>query len=231
MNIARKKKAWLILIAVLACLLLAVLCFKFILPQKVFISGSLVERSLEDLFSESALVVRGTVSEPSESLKIRSTRGSDAIYTDYKFDVSELLRGNDSDDELTIRVQGGTIRNVTEVYEHSPVLSGENEYLLFLYKPARGGAYNTDGDYYYILGLTQGTFVKDEDGDFISGTGVVLPADDIAQYVNNAGPVNVNYFREEYIANQKRNLETGFITQEEYNKLMDEIDEYAAIVK
>lgn len=42
MNIARKKKAWLILIAVLACLLLAVLCFKFILPQKVFISGSLV---------------------------------------------------------------------------------------------------------------------------------------------------------------------------------------------
>ena len=91
MNIARKKKAWLILIAVLACLLLAVLCFKFILPQKVFISGSLVERSLEDLFSESALVVRGTVSEPSESLKIRSTSGSDAIYTDYKFGVSELL--------------------------------------------------------------------------------------------------------------------------------------------
>lgn len=107
MNIARKKKAWLILIAVLACLLLAVLCFKFILPQKVFISGSFVERSLEDLFSESALVVRGTVSEPSESLKIRSTSGSDAIYTDYKFDVSELLRGNDSDDELTVRVQGG----------------------------------------------------------------------------------------------------------------------------
>ena len=120
---------------------------------------------------------------------------------------------------------------MTEVYEHSPVLSGENEYLLFLYKPARGGAYNTDGDYYYILGLTQGTFVMDEDGDFISGTGVVLPADDIAQYVNNAGPVNVNDFREEYIANQKRNLETGFITQEEYDELMDEIDEYATIVK
>ena len=56
---------------------------------------------------------------------------------------------------------------MTEVYEHSPVLSGENEYLLFLYKPARGGAYNTDGDYYYILGLTQGTFVMDEEGDFI----------------------------------------------------------------
>ena len=141
------------------------------------------------------------------------------------------MRGNDSDDELTVRVQGGTIGNVTEVYEHSPVLSGENEYLLFLYKPARGGAYNTDGDYYYILGLTQGTFVMDEEGDFISGTGVALPADDIAQYVNNAGPVNVNYFREEYIANQKRNLETGFITQEEYDELMDEIDEYATIVK
>ena len=227
----RKKKALLILVAILACLLLTTLSFKFFLPQKVFISGTLVERSLDDLFSKSALVVRGTVNESSETFKIQNTNGGVAIFTDYKFDVSELVRGNDLDNELTIRVQGGTIGKETEVYEHSPVLSSENDYLLFLYKPARGGAYNTDGDYYYILGLTQGTFVVNEEGNFISESGGVLFADDIAQYVKTAGPVNTNYFREEYIANQMRNLETGFITQEEYDELIKNIDVYATIVK
>lgn len=40
-----------------------------------------------------------------------------------------------------------------------------------------------------------------------------------------------HYFREEYIANQKSNLETRFITQEEYDELIKKIDEYASIVK
>ena len=226
-----KKKALLISVGILACLLLASLSCRFFLPKKVFISGTLVERSLEDLFSKSALVVRGTVNESLETFRIQNTNGDAAIFTDYKFDVSELVRGNDLDDELIIRVQGGTIGNMTEVYEHSPELKSKNDDLLFLYKPARGGAYNTEGNYYYILGLTQGTFVMNEEGNFISESGTVLFADDIDQYVKSADPVNVNYFREEYIANQKHNLETGFITQEEYDELTKKIDEYASIVK
>jgi hypothetical protein len=62
-----KKKALLISVGILACLLLASLSFRFFLPKKVFISGTLVERSLVDLFSKSALVVRGTVNESSET--------------------------------------------------------------------------------------------------------------------------------------------------------------------
>ena len=137
MTIAKNKKTLFILVAILACLLLATLSFKYYLPQKpqkVFISGTLVERSLEDLFSKSALVVRGTVNKSSETFKIQNTNGGIAIFTDYKFDVSEFVRGDDLNNELTIRVQGGTIGNATEVYEHSPVLSSENDYLLFLYK-------------------------------------------------------------------------------------------------
>ena len=120
-----KKKALLISVGILACLLLASLSCRFFLPKKVFISGTLVERSLEDLFSKSALVVRGTVNESSETFRIQNTNGDVAIFTDYKFDVSELVRGNDLDDELIIRVQGGTIGNMTEVYEHSPELKSK----------------------------------------------------------------------------------------------------------
>lgn len=43
-------------------------------------------------------------------------------------------------------------------------------------------------------------------------------------------PKNPDYFRNEYIENQKRNLENGFISQEEFNQLMDHIDQYATVL-
>ena len=44
-------------------------------------------------------------------------------------------------------------------------------------------------------------------------------------------PVDENYFRNEYIENQKRNLQNGFITQQEFDDMMANIDTYATIVK
>lgn len=140
------------------------------------------------------------------------------------------MRGEFTGDKLTVRIQGGTVGNRTEICEYSPVLSSENEYLLFLYKPGHGGAYDTDGDY-YVLGLVQGAFVLTGDGDYISESGTLLKADDINKYIETAPPVNLYFFREEYISNQERNLETGFITQEEFDYRINTIDEYAKIVK
>ena len=43
-------------------------------------------------------------------------------------------------------------------------------------------------------------------------------------------PVDMDYFRREFIENQKGNLRSGFITQEEYNQAMQEMDVYAKII-
>ena len=43
-------------------------------------------------------------------------------------------------------------------------------------------------------------------------------------------PVDADYFRKEYLANQKLNLENGFITQSEYQKNIEDIDAYASVV-
>lgn len=198
--------------------------------KTVHISGTLAEKSLDDLFEQSALVVTGNVSGKSNAFQIKSVSGSVANFTDYQFTIDNALRGFSEDNVITIRVQGGTVGNYTEICEFSPDLVQNHEYLLFLYKPGRGGAYNTAGNYYYILGLTQGAFEKDETGNFVSFSGESL-RDEVLISSHNAVPVDEGYFRNEYIDNQRKNLENGFITQEEYDELMANIDQYATIVK
>lgn len=228
-------KGKLALFIVIAAVVVASVSIGFVkfTPKTVYISGTLVERSLDDLYEQSALIAVGTVTGQSEAFQIKNVSGSIANFTDYYFNLNSILRGNEESDTITVRVQGGTVGNYTEVYEFSPNLETDNEYLLFLYKPGRGGAYNTEGDYYYVLGLTQGSFSEDNAGNFVSQSGEVLTQESLiaALDAEESEPVNENYFRDEYIENQKRNLQNGFITQEEFDEMMTNIDHYATIIR
>lgn len=217
--------------AVILFLLLALVGINFFTQKTVYISGLLEEKTLDDLTEQASLVAIGTVEEDYESFQIESVYGSEANYTDYEFVISSVLRGTSEEDSVTVRVQGGTVGNYTEIYEGSPDLEVEQVYLLFLYRPARGGSYNTKGDYYYVLGLNQGVFTEN-DGNYASQSGTTLPTEELLTMISEeTEPVNENYFREEYISNQKINLENGFISQEEYDSLMENIDVYATILE
>jgi len=225
-----------ILIAVLAicvCVTGGIYGYTALKGNTVYISGTIVERDLNDLMEKSCLVAEGTVIDSSESFQIKSSTGAIANYTDYNFKISDQLRGETEATEVTIRVQGGTVDEYTEIYEDSPSLEVGDTYLVFLYKPGRGGAFNTDGDYYYVLGLTQGIFTENSDGDYISQSGVTVSTYELQKELTSVNDLSIDelYFRNEYIENQKRNIETGFITQEEYDTLMENIDNYATIVK
>ena len=43
--------------------------------------------------------------------------------------------------------------------------------------------------------------------------------------------MNEDYSRDTFIRNQKSNLESGFMSQEEYDAAMDSLDQYATILK
>ena len=201
-------------------------------PETAYISGSLEEKSLDDLYEQSALIALGTVTGKSDAFQIKSVYGSVANFTDYYVNINSALRGVAENGTITVRVQGGTVGNYTEIYEYSPKLELNHKYLLFLYKPGRGGAYNTEGDYYYVLGLTQGVFSENENGDFVSESGEILAQERLISTLSDEDmePVNENYFRNEYIENQERNLQNGFITQEEFDEMMANIDHYATIL-
>lgn len=194
-----------------------------------YVSGLLAEETAEDLFEQSTLIAFGTVTGKSDAFQIQSVSGSVSNFTDYSFTIDSTLRGCADSGTITVRIQGGVVGNYAEVYEHSPTLEENHSYLLFLYQPGMGGSYNTEGDYYYILGLTQGTFSEDDNGSFASQAGVTLTREMLISAQSDE-PVNENYFREEYIANQQRNLENGIITQEEYDSMINEIKQYAVVV-
>lgn len=197
------------------------------------IDGSLAYVSLSDLFDEATLVVQGTISDKTDAFQIESVSGSIANFTDYQFDVSSVLRGNLVDDAeyVEIRVQGGTVGNYTEIYSGTPDFNVGDSYLVFLYQPGRGGSFNTEGNYYYVLGLCQGVFSENEAGQYVSQAGEELSNDYLIQSLTaENNPVDPDYFRNEYIENQQRNLENGFITQDEFDQLMRDIDDYASIV-
>ena len=220
------------ILALVAVIIVAICaaCLPALHGETVYISGSLVKRDIDDLFEKSSLAVIGTVTGQSEAFQIEHVSGGVRNFTDYYFTIENTLRGSAETQTVTIRIQGGTVDDYTEIFEHSPDLKLGEEYLVFLYKPGRGGNYNTEGDYYYILGQTQGVFTQESSGDFVSATGVRLTSTMMVSTINDE-PVNENYFREEYIANQQRNLQNGFITQEEYDELMDNIDQYATVVE
>jgi hypothetical protein len=192
--------------------------------------GLLEEKSVDDLFEQSSLAVVGVVTGTSAGFQIRSPSGSIANFTDYYVSVSDLIRGSTDGEMITVRVQGGTAEGITEIYEPTATLEEGEEYLLFLYQPGRGGAFNTEGDYYYVLGLSQGVFSSNDSSHFVSQSGTVLAQETLVSRAMEK-PVDEDYFRNEFINNQELNLENGVITLEEYNEAMENLDVYATIVE
>lgn len=194
--------------------------------EEIF-EGILEPKSVEDLFMQSLLVVKGQTQGTPNSFIIESVNGVTSVFTDYQFKVDYIYRGSDDNKIINIRVQGGIVGNRKEIYNPTPDLEYDGEMILFLYKPGRGGGFNTEGDYYYVLGLPQGLFKKYE-GKWKSSMGTVLTEEDIEQK-SKVYPVDEYWFRNEYLENLKRNLDNDMITEEEYNKWTKEIDVFAKI--
>jgi hypothetical protein len=199
----------------------------------VHISGILAHKDWDALIHESTLVVEGTVTGQSDAFQIESPSGAVANHIDYTFAVISTLRGNAEQGNITVRTQGGTVGDYTEVYEQEPTFEDGKSYLLFLYQPGRGGAFNTSGNYYYVLGLVQGVYEKQSDGSYVSQSGHAVVVEELYASLSAIAqiPVDTYFFRNEYLTNQARNLENGFITQEEYENAIANIDVYATIIE
>lgn len=196
-------------------------------------SGLLAAVTLDDLMYEACLVAEGTIVDVSDAFYIEHAGGGGKlIYTDYTLRVDTVYRGEPYADKVTIRCEGGTVGKETLIAEQSPKLKMDESYLLFLYQPGSGGAYNTQGDYYYVAGQIQGVFSKHGEiytaQDYESITQEEFEAK-LKEMENE--PVNESYSRDTFVRNQKSNLDSGFMSQEEYDAAMDSLDQYATIVR
>ena len=205
-----------------------------------------VKFGLEELVERSALVVQGTV-EGYDYLTVRAVNGEGTEnLTDYYIKVEEVLRGEPYDSEvITVREIGGENEESITINTEMSLICGE-EYILFLKNPTvAGGGYTTDGNYYSIVGSGSGVYCVNADApmssngavgstitSYLAGETEIAYTDFVSEIneFNETIPVNEDFYLEEAVKNYKFNLDSGFITQDEYDQAIDELKSYGEIV-
>lgn len=202
-------------------------------------SGLLPSYSYQDLLNQAPVIVTGSVVDASIIQIVPVGGENPAAFTDYTVEVVNALRGSlNTGEKITVRVQGEQTSNSSGVgVEDSVQFSLDDEVLLFLYQPKMGGSYNTEGDYYYILGQSQGAYQTDNSTSYSNVAGEAIDVADLQDDLfamsseQKQSAENINRFYEEFIANQQKNLENRFITRDEFDQMMQNIQEYATVVE
>ena len=203
---------------------------------------TLARVTVGEMMEESTLVATCTYQEPSESFQVLYTNGGGSTFTDHYFEVNETFRGEAPEDGIVaVRQEGGTIGN--EVVKVSPSCEFEEgkSYLLFLYHPSVGAGKNTEGDYYYIQGSVYGAYPIDapsltqvNDPQIVNEMGSnpieVASFQQQVDYYNEKTPPTEDVVINKTIENMQENVRAGMMTQEEYEKAMAYMEEYATYV-
>ena len=201
------------------------------LHPTVYVDGCLAHCSIEELLEKSAVIATGKITGQSDAFRVRhATADLTQVFTDYYFTIDNVLKGTPYADTVSVRIDGGTVDNYTEVFSCSPELNQKDEYLLFLYQPTFGGAFETEDDYYTLYGLIQGTYILGSDGIYRNiYTNEELPSKVfISPHLDEE--FDPDKARKEQLEVYAENYRTGFITKEEYDKYVAGLDKYARIV-
>lgn len=224
-----------------------------LLVQRV--SAVLPAFSAEELVEKSDLIVVGTVGATSDAFLIDPVDEDKEprFFTDTSVHVDRVLLGDpdysgEADDAIAVRTEGGTGDLIQTVNDGTPKFESGDRYLLFLCQLQDGTYYNTEGDHYYIIGVSTGAWPESGGGsntfdspcwqaegpqdisvdaleDIIAATPVSLGLEGDA-----ARHTGVNARLDEI----ESDFEQGIITQQEYEYWLDlaerEATSYARIL-
>lgn len=133
----------------------------------VILSGSYGAIDYNGLINDSDIIVKGVITQkgelymPDMSLPQKYGPPDNIPRTDYTLEVSEVYKGNPSDNVI-VRVEGGVYDGIEYKLDRDPDLKVGDEYLLFL---REGDMYKKSADdlHYEILAVSAGCF-KVENG-------------------------------------------------------------------
>ena len=138
-------------------------------------SGSLVPAlSQDELIAQSSLIIKGTVSEVSDTFQVKPETGGDASsYVDNTVRMEQTLRGQTDADTVTVRVQDD------QASTEDAKLEQGKEYLLFL---TASGEDNT----YRVTGAMQGAYEVQADGTCVAWDGTKWTLQDAQKTIEQA---------------------------------------------
>jgi hypothetical protein len=182
------------------------------------------------------------VSDEADLLRIQGVHGGDpAYYLNTYFDVAEVYRGEAGEASIPIREEcmayfEGEDGSLAGLLPSSTTLEHGKEYILFLYAPNYGGGWNTADDYFEIVGFNQGAFLHDEEEpgvfrnvSYEQSISAEAFAPEMAAF-NEANPIDYDYYKHQLEEGLAENLESGFITEEQYNEAVENRALYATIL-
>jgi len=106
-------------------------------------AATLERLSLDDLISQSTTIVRGKI------LNSYTTANGPVIYTHYRVQSSEALKGN-TNPVVEFQLPGGIANNMRQSFAGVPQFKPGDEYVFFLWTGKSGAT--------QVMGLTQGLF-------------------------------------------------------------------------
>ena len=106
--------------------------------------ATLERLSLDDMITKSSSIVRGKVSSSYAAFS------GPVVYTHYVIQVSERFKGAAAGDQVEVLVPGGAVKGQRQSFAGTPSLTGESEYVFFLWTSRSGLT--------QLIGLTQGLF-------------------------------------------------------------------------
>ncbi|AKB52732.1 hypothetical protein MSBRW_3479 [Methanosarcina barkeri str. Wiesmoor] len=141
--------------------------------RTIGISGSLEEYTYDDLNNHADTVIIGKVKEilppkwnteqTNKSFTEKIKRG-ELIYTDIIISVDKYLKNPLSSNEVTVRVVGGTIGNITMTSDIEPSFKPDEKVLLYLSNDTYPYTKDVGSEHFVVTGYVQGKFKLTDDG-------------------------------------------------------------------
>ncbi|MBQ7935709.1 MAG: hypothetical protein IJ333_05105 [Clostridia bacterium] len=207
-------------------------------PKTVQISALLPALTETQLAERSHLIVKGTVEGRSQPFQVKPVGGGmESNFMDYYLTIEEVYRGNaEIGEKIAVRVEGGTVGALTVISELDPELHVEDTVFLYLYQTNTGGGYTTGDDYYLVQNGWMGAyhFKEDPNRPINQKSGDSFDLTEKAAFIakiNETTPVNENSHYEQILEAFQHNLNSGFMTQEEYDREIANLKKYASVTK
>lgn len=163
------------------------------------------------------------------------------MFTQYQFEVDDVIRGDVTAGEtIGIRFEGGQNGNLRVInFSEEIDLNDNDRMVLFLRRVTVGDGLTTNDEFYMVVGGGgQGIFYLDEEAEAETYVSDSTDYDPLvwstarAQLLELANelPMNQSGLLEYETEQLKAELESGKITQDEYNATLESYTKYATII-
>lgn len=127
--------------------------------------------NLEEIAERAELIVTGKVGSGETPILVQPVLddAEPRFFTDRSIKVDKVLKGTpqySSDNTITLRTEGGAGEIIEMVDDAVPSLEKGDSYLFFLYTIPDGSSYNTEGNHYYIIGISSGAWKQTQEGTY-----------------------------------------------------------------